>query len=232
LLNFLSNTGTFVKFDPANDRNGPELDGFGGGVNLDGSIAYVAFASSINCLNQFLSPCALTTNSNNPGCNYQCGSTAVFDKNSTYYLQKNSNLAWVSTDALTVMNVPNTVKIVGPTIFMFGRAQVNGLYILGTVQEKNGNFVFQSLSSNGSIQALTNFEILTCYYPCCGCKFSLEFINELFTKFYIVSLHFYHNFSSSIFWLYVDDFIFCSIFRFHTFNFTLYSTFNYSTKFF
>lgn len=68
-----------------------------------------------------------------------------------------------------MFNVHNTLKLLGPNNFMFGRTLVNGNYILGKVQAGNGIYAFQTLTSSGPLQITNGFEILTCRNPLC-CK--------------------------------------------------------------
>lgn len=129
----------------------------------------MGFGDASSCNNQRRAPCALTINGNSPGCNIPCSSTQLYDGKSSSYLLNNANLVWVPTDSANMLNVRNSLKLLGPFNFMFGRAFINGNYVLGKVQAGNGVYNFQAVTSSGQIQSTNGFEILTCSIqgPCC-----------------------------------------------------------------
>lgn len=159
--------GTFVKFDPKNDPNGPYIDGFPGGMFPDSvTPAYVAFGDGQACNNQFQAPCGLLATGSSPTCKIPCGASEVLDSTSVYYLQSNPDLQWVSTSTDSMLTVPNALKLVGPDNLMFGRALINNVYVFGKVLAGNGNFGFEAVTSSGAVKLTSGFDILTCYKPC------------------------------------------------------------------
>lgn len=134
-------------------------------MNPDNSPAYVAYGKGANCDNQIRIPCSLNAKSTNLGCTFSCGSAQALNTTSSYYLQKHSSLIWVPATSSMLLKIPNTLKLYGRQMFMFGRALINGKNVLGKIQAINGLYLFETYT-NELVQYTSSFEVLTCFVPC------------------------------------------------------------------
>lgn len=150
-----------MPYDPVYFKTLPETYGFAGGVNEDGSTAYVGVGNGAACNNEVRAPCALKT-TGNAGCNIPCGSQNIYDNAKTvFFLLKNPKLTWVPNTETSSINVL-AIKTLGPNNLMFGKANIGGSSVLGKVLNSNGVYTFQAVLSSGAYQLTNGFDVLIC----------------------------------------------------------------------
>jgi hypothetical protein len=148
--------GTFMKYDPINQRNYPELYGFAGGLDYDmTTIEYVGYGN-VSC---GLQPGYIRV-STPVGAIISCPSGRQVDEKNAYFLLKNANLQWVDTDYNNIIDVPNILRIDGQSEILFGRLLVNNQYQLGRIYIRDAfNYILDGTYQEGYS---TTFQVLTC----------------------------------------------------------------------
>lgn len=161
--------GTFIKYDPINSPNDPEIYGFEGGIgykeNVKQFVGYGNF-TSWNCLGENPTPGGVQITAS-IGVHIICKNQPIVDKKSAFYLLKHPNLKWISTTTSRMFVVPGTLKLgygSFPT-FYFGRTIYKGEYRVGKVHASRNFFDGLWIETEDGEKERGEFEVLVCEDP-------------------------------------------------------------------
>lgn len=148
----------------------PDIYGFRGGTEYDGSPTYVGYGNNDDCTPK-QNPCPgyILLNTEFPSVRMTCSSFngMTFDSKDSHYLLNHPNLKWVNTNISDLMNIDDALTIESQYWkFMFGRILFRGEYRLGKVQlnnyKRNKMGLYISQSNFDVLYFPTGFQVLTC----------------------------------------------------------------------
>jgi hypothetical protein len=136
--------GTFVTYDPINDKNAPARNGFVAGTYVDASKVYVGLGDNTVCFGETMAPCRL--NINDPaGCYIAGCAVQKFENKKVKYLLNHPNLKWVPVTSATVFSTNGlSYDIPGVGTLKFARVNstsrgINYVTIGKAIHYSNGN---------------------------------------------------------------------------------------------
>lgn len=177
--------GEFIKFEPdfnSNTReNRPDIYGFAGGFDFDGSTQYVGYGDDrCGLASDYVGPVNrsggyILTKLSSAGARICCQLKGQYvDRENAYYLLNNKNLEWVQTNGFEFQTgryeMTTESQILragsGKKKFMFGRVKYQREYLIGKVQFEDlkefWSGFYMTDENKGTKYYESGFEILTC----------------------------------------------------------------------
>lgn len=148
-----------MSYDPVNNQLAPQLYGFSAGTSYDSTtIEYVGYGNS-TCGARMP---AYVSVANPAGAYLSCPTGKEFDNLNAYFLLKNPNLQWVSTNTTNLYSVQNMIAPPDQNTNLFGRYLYNNQYQVGRIYVGGADGGFYFINENNGQSFSANFEVLVC----------------------------------------------------------------------